>query len=109
MSVTRKSSKPKAIKSRRSAAKKAALAAPAKAPKAPRSRAKAVRMKFGLKQTQFSRLAGISPRKLSELESNAGEPRPETKRRLTEIDRLHKALDEIMDADGIAGWMDEPN
>ncbi|MFG0244193.1 MAG: helix-turn-helix domain-containing protein [Phycisphaerales bacterium JB054] len=109
MSATRNANKSKVSKTRRAATKKAAAAAPVKKPKKAVSRAKAVRNKFGLKQTQMSRLVGISPRKLSELESKSREPRPETKRRLTEVDRLHKALDEIMDAEDIAGWMEEPN
>ncbi len=110
MTAIRNANKSKVSKKTRSAAtKKAAAAAPVKKPKKSVSRAKAVRIKFGLKQTQMSRLVGISPRKLSELESKSRDPRPETKRRLTEVDRLHKALDEIMDAEDIAGWMEEPN
>lgn len=109
MSVTQKVNNPKTSKTGRSTAKKAAAAAPVKTAKKALSRAKAVRIKFGLKQTQMSRLVGVSSRKLSELESQLRDPRPETKRRLTEVDRLHKALDEIMDAADIAGWMEEPN
>jgi transcriptional regulator with XRE-family HTH domain len=109
MSATQKSSKPKTSKTRKNVKTKAAAATPVKAVKKASFRVKAVRSKYGLKQTQMSRLLGISPRKLSELESTSQNPRPETKRRLTEVDRLHKALDEIMDADDIAGWMEEPN
>lgn len=109
MSATQKSSKPKTSKTQKSVKKKAASAASVKTVKKASFRVKTVRSKYGLKQTQMSRLLGISPRKLSELESKSRDPRPETKRRLTEVDRLHKALDEIMDAGDIAGWMEEPN
>jgi len=109
MSATRNANKSKVSKTRSAATKKTAAAAPVKKSKKPVSRAKAVRNKLGLRQTQMSRLVGISPRKLSELESKSRDPRPETKRRLTEVDRLRKALDEIMDAEDIAGWMEEPN
>lgn len=73
------------------------------------SRVKKVRTKYGLKQSQMSRLLGISARKLSELESQPKEPRLETKRRLTEVDRLRKAMSEIIDPEDIAAWMEEPN
>ena len=72
-------------------------------------RVKTIRSKLGLKQAQMSRLLGISPRTLSELECRAKTPRAETKRRLTEIDRLRQALAALMDADEIAPWMDEAN
>jgi len=109
MPAAQKSSKPKPAKTGGRVTKKAAAAAPVKTAKKASFRVKAVRGKYGLKQTQMSRLLGISPRKLSELESTARDPRPETKRRLTEVDRLYNALDEIMDAADIAGWMEEPN
>lgn len=107
MSAARKANNPK-VTGTRGAAKKAATSAPVAAPKAS-FRVKDVRSKYGLKQVSMSRLLGISSRKLSELESQSRDPRPETKRRLSEVDRLHKALDEIMDAGDIAGWMEEPN
>lgn len=73
------------------------------------SRVKTIRVKYGFKQSQMSRLLGISARKLSELESQPKEPRLETKRRLTEVDRLRRAMSEIIDPDEIAAWMEEPN
>jgi transcriptional regulator with XRE-family HTH domain len=73
------------------------------------SRVKRVRDRYGLKQPEMSRLLGVSARTLSELESQPKEPRQETKRRLTEVERLYRALSEIIDADGIAAWMQEPN
>jgi transcriptional regulator with XRE-family HTH domain len=105
MPTARKTNKPKATPTRGAPARKGVAATFAKQAKNP----KAVREKYGFRQTQMSRLLGISSRKLSELESKSLDPRPETKRRLTEVDRLHNALDEIMDADDIAGWMEEPN
>lgn len=109
MSATRKSDKPKVTKKRGAAAPKVAAAAPVKKATKASHRVKAVRSKYGLKQTQMSRLLGISPRTLSELESRSQDPRPETRRRLTEADRLHEALAEIMDTADIGGWMEEPN
>ena len=113
MSGTRNVSKAKVSKARKTTgevlSKKSGRAAPYRKDKDSSPRVKAVRDEFGLKQTQMSRMLGISPRKLSELESQSKDPRPETKRRLTELERLRKALDEIMDAGDIAAWMEEPN
>lgn len=94
-------SKPLARKPGRAASARKAASSPV--------RVKIVRSKLGLKQTQMSRILGISARKLSELESQSKDPRPETNRRLTEVDRLRKGLEEIMDAENIAPWMETPN
>ena len=71
--------------------------------------AKRVRADLGLSQSQMSRLLGISPRKLSAMESRPSPPRPETSRRLREIDRLRRALGEIIEPEAIGGWLEEPN
>lgn len=72
-------------------------------------RFKDVRSGFSLTQPVMARVLGISARKLSELETSARQPRPETKRRLTETVRLYKALAEIMDVSDLPEWMEEPN
>jgi len=113
MSGTRNVSKAKASKTRKTTGKartkRSGHAATSRKHQDSSSRVKTVRDEFGLKQTQMSRMLGISARKLSELESQSKDPRPETNRRLTEIERLQKALDEIMDAGDIAAWLVEPN
>ena len=111
MSTTRNANKKRnaGIPTGKSRAKASNQITPARQSRNTTARVKALRNKFGLKQPQMSRLLGISPRKLSELESHSSDPRPETKRRLTEVARLRTALDEIMEADDIAGWMEEPN
>jgi uncharacterized protein (DUF2384 family) len=70
---------------------------------------KAVRSGFGLKQGQMSRMLGVSLRTLSQLESTQKAVRPDTSRRLTEADRLRRALCEIMDAADLPEWMERPN
>lgn len=72
-------------------------------------RFKSVRVGFSLNQPAMARVLGVSQRKLSELENDARQPRTETKRRLTEVERLHKALAELMGESDLAGWMEEPN
>ena len=73
------------------------------------SSARDIRTHLGLTQTRMARLLGVSTRKMSELESPGSPPRPETRRRLTEIDRLSQALGEIMDAADLGPWLDTPN
>jgi len=57
----------------------------------------------------MARVLGISQRKLSQLENAARSPRPETTRRLVEVERLHNALAEIIEEDAIPGWLEQPN
>lgn len=73
------------------------------------SNAREIRGHLGLTQARMARLLGVSTRKMSELESPGSPPRPETRRRLTEIDRLSRALGEIMDAADLGPWLDIPN
>lgn len=70
---------------------------------------KTLRASLGLTQPQMSRAMGISTRKLSELESKDLAPKADTRRRATEIQRLHHGLTRIIDPDDIAPWMNEPN
>jgi transcriptional regulator with XRE-family HTH domain len=110
MSATQNAKKSKASRSTgKTRAKVSSRVAAVEKSKNTSADVKALRNRFGLKQVQMSRLLGISARKLSELESDLGEPRPETLRRVTEVDRLRKALDEIMDASDIAAWMEKSN
>lgn len=71
--------------------------------------AREIRAHLGLTQARMARLLGVSTRKMSELESPGSPPRSETRRRLTEIDRLGQALGEIMDAADLGSWLDTPN
>lgn len=71
--------------------------------------AREIRAHLGLTQARMARLLGVSTRKMSELESPGSLPRPETRRRLTEIDRLSQALGEIMDAADLGPWLDTSN
>ncbi len=62
-----------------------------------------------LSQPEMARVLGISQRKLSELETAGRAPRPDTRRRLTEVERLHAALAGIMEAAALAEWLETPN
>lgn len=74
----------------------------------PKARALVLRTNWGLTQDKFSRVVGIKIRTLSKLEK--GEKPTETvKRRLTEVQRLQRALSELVSAQAIGSWMDEPN
>lgn len=70
---------------------------------------RSLRDAFGLRQKQMARLLGVSERTLSQLETEARQPRPETKRRLNEVGRLYDALAEIVDVGDLPGWMETPN
>jgi transcriptional regulator with XRE-family HTH domain len=68
-----------------------------------------IRAALGLTQAQMSRLLGISARKMSSLESSDASPKSDTRRRLTEVDRLRQALCELMTPADLAKWFDAPN
>jgi transcriptional regulator with XRE-family HTH domain len=68
-----------------------------------------IRAALGLTQAQMSRLLGISARKMSSLESSDASPKSDTRRRLTEVDRLRQALCELMTPADLARWFDAPN
>ena len=57
----------------------------------------------------MSRLLGISARKMSSLESSYASPKSDTRRRLTEVDRLRQALCELMTPADLAQWFDSSN
>ena len=52
-------------------------------------RVRVLRKGLRLSQPAMARVLGISQRKLSQLENAARAPRPETTRRLVEVERLH--------------------
>ena len=72
-------------------------------------RVRVLRKGLRLSQPAMARVLGISQRKLSQLENAARAPRPETTRRLVEVERLHDALVEVIEADAIPGWLEQPN
>lgn len=76
---------------------------------APAARLRDIREALDLNQPGMARLLGVSVRKLSELENSKDRPRPETQRRLTEVERLHEALVEMVGSEDLPGWMEQPN
>ena len=56
----------------------------------------------------LSRVLGVKVRTLSELEQGQ-EPTEQVRRRITEAERLQKALEEVVRKDAIAGWMLTPS
>lgn len=73
------------------------------------SRIRSIRSDLEIRQPAMARVLGISQRKLSELENDARDIRLETRRRLTEIERLHKALLDLVDPSELRGWLERPN
>lgn len=91
------------------ARKKASRKATAKE-KAPTKKARALvlRKNWGMTQDKFSRVVGVKTRTLSKLEKGE-KPTDPVRRRLTEVQRLQRALAELVHEDAIGPWMDEPN
>ena len=89
-------------KKARKQVKKKATAAPRK------SRALVLRTNWGMTQDKFSRVVGVKTRTLSKLEKGE-KPTEPVRRRLTEVQRLQRALAELVHEDAIGPWMDEPN
>jgi transcriptional regulator with XRE-family HTH domain len=70
--------------------------------------AAALRQKFGLKLTTFSRLTGFSERVIAKWEAGTAMSEP-GRRRLREIERLRDRLAEVVKADAIPQWLETPN
>jgi hypothetical protein len=67
-----------------------------------------IRGTFGLTRALFARAAGVSERKLADLEQ--GEvPRAPHRQRLVELERLGAALTRVIRADYLPEWMVAPN
>jgi DNA-binding transcriptional regulator YiaG len=104
----RKTAGPRAQKSHRphrvkkSAAKKA-VARPTGEPVASR-----LREKLGLTQPEFAGLLPVSVRTLATLEKGTP-PTDPVARRLTELERLTKALSEVVRDGAIGAWLKTPN
>lgn len=63
---------------------------------------------YAVTQDTFTRLAGFSPRAVANW-AQGQEPSTSTKRRLNELQRLFRALAEMVKAEGIGPWLKEPN
>lgn len=67
-----------------------------------------VRKAYDLTQPKFARVMGISVRRLAALEQGV-KPTENVQRRITEVERLRRALAKVVKADAIGDWMDRPN
>ena len=67
-----------------------------------------LRQSLGLTRKTFSRLTGYSERAIAEWESGK-EQSDSSRQRLTEIDRLWKALVEVLPMEHVGIWLLEPN
>ncbi|MEX2389814.1 MAG: helix-turn-helix domain-containing protein [Phycisphaeraceae bacterium] len=83
-------------------------AATAKRPSKGPARIYRVRQKYGLPQAKFSRVVGVSTRTLAKLE-HGEQPSEQVRRQVTEVERLYRALAEVVQEDAIGPWMEEPN
>lgn len=72
------------------------------------SRVRSLRRRFGLPQEKFNRVLGVSTRTLAELERGKPPTEP-VARRVTEAERLHRALGKVVRPDAIGKWMEQPN
>lgn len=72
------------------------------------ARVLALRQRLGLTQDKFSRIVGVKVRTLSKLEKGE-RPTERVRRQITEMDRLHQALADVVQEEHIAEWMEEPN
>lgn len=75
---------------------------------APRLRILKLRSQLGMTQTLFSRLMPASVRAVAGWEAGR-KMNQQSQRRLREIDKLQKALGQIMKVDFISEWLDTPN
>ncbi|MBX9677792.1 MAG: DUF2384 domain-containing protein [Gemmataceae bacterium] len=69
---------------------------------------KDLRHRLNLNQPDFARLLPISIRSLASLEAGKP-PTPAVARRLNELQRLAKALVEVMKPDAMGSWLHKPN
>ncbi len=79
-------------------------------PKKPalRNPKKTLRQRFGIRQTTEARLLGVSTKTASTLRSGK-RPSPQVARRFTELERLLRALAEIVEENVVAEWLETPN
>lgn len=67
-----------------------------------------VRQQYGVPRRTFARLIDVSERSLADLEKGK-KPSQGVARRVTEVDRLRKALTQLIDANAVKEWLQEPN
>lgn len=83
-----------------------------RSPSSSRGKAKAptleLRQRIGLTQEAFSRIVGVKVRTLSKLEKG-DKPSDAVGRKLTEVDRLQRALAEVVQESHVGEWMQAPN
>lgn len=68
-----------------------------------------LRSRYGLSREKFSRLSGFSVRGLANWEAGAQKPGEQARMRLTELDRLQRALARVMGPEALSDWLDSPN
>lgn len=68
-----------------------------------------VRTRYGFKQAEMIRLAGVSLRTLTALENLEKEPTQHDLRRIRELEGLFVHLGEVIPATDIRNWMSKPN
>lgn len=67
-----------------------------------------IRRMLGVNQQDFSRMAGLSVRNISDIETGKKRPTPQDLRRINELGRLRKNLAAIMKAAFISQWLQQP-
>lgn len=68
-----------------------------------------VRTRYGFKQAEMIRLAGVSLRTLTALENLEKEPTQLDLRRIRELEGFFEQLEEVITATEIRNWMTKPN
>lgn len=63
---------------------------------------------LGVTRKVFSRLTGFSERSIASWEGGK-RPGPQSRQRIKEMERLQRALAQVMDPSRIAGWLETPN
>jgi DNA-binding XRE family transcriptional regulator len=77
-------------------------------PAATTNRIEPLRQKLAVTQRVFARILGVTERTIIDLE--AGRPLSEgISRRVTELDRLQRALNKVVKSPAIGRWLTEPN
>jgi transcriptional regulator with XRE-family HTH domain len=68
-----------------------------------------LRSRYGLSREKFSRLSGFSVRGLANWEAGVQKPGEQARMRLTELDRLQRALTRVVGLEALRDWLDAPN